>query len=215
MNGFRCALAMFSGRIILNFGISERLRAFRYPIFTGGVVEKNSICSAAFCESAALQENLLPAFSRLNRYVTISPLRPLCVKMRLEHSAECDKRKNKNNRTAIYAQSKAEGILNRFVCPKGCLRRNSRRPFPLLHPAICAIVTTFREKVSPSRWRNAKGGRDGKELLYRIIFYRKYGKNLLQIDNKRCIIYKWLWKPDTSSTDRLSLPVLRILCRRR
>ena len=87
--------------------------------------------------------------------------------------------------------------------------------FSLLPPAICAIVTSFREKVSPSRWRNAKGGRDGKELLYRIIFYRKYGKNLLQIDNKRCIIYKWLWKPDTSSTDRLSLPVLRILCRRR
>ena len=114
MNGFRCALAMFSGRIILNFGISERLRAFRYPIFTGGVVEKNSICSATFCESAALQENLLPAFSRLNRYVTIFPLRPLCVKMCLEHSAECDKRKNKNNRTAIYAQSTAEGILNRF-----------------------------------------------------------------------------------------------------
>ena len=87
--------------------------------------------------------------------------------------------------------------------------------FSLLTPAICAIVTSFREKVSPSRWRNAKGGRDGKELLHRIIFYRKYGKNLLQIDNKRCIIYKWLWKPDTSSTDRLSLPVLRILCRRR
>ena len=87
--------------------------------------------------------------------------------------------------------------------------------FSLPTPAICAIVTSFREKVSPSRWRTAKGGRDGKELLYRIIFYRKYGKNLLQIDNKRCIIYKWLWKPDTSSTDRLSLPVLRILCRRR
>ena len=84
----RCTLAMFSGRIILNFGISERLRAFRYPIFTGGVVEKNSICSATFCESAALQENLLPAFSRLNRYVTIFPLRPLCVKMRLERPAE-------------------------------------------------------------------------------------------------------------------------------
>ncbi len=118
MNGFRCALAMFSGKIILNFGISERLRAFRYPIFTGGVVEKNSICSATFCESAALQENLLPAFSRLNRYVTIFPLRPLCVKMRLERSAERDKRKNKNNPSSDYAQSTAEGILNRFVCPK-------------------------------------------------------------------------------------------------
>ena len=81
-------------------------------------MEKNSICSAAFCESAALQEKLLPAFSRPTRHVTIFPLRPLCVKMRLEHSAECDKRKNKNNRTAIYAQSTAEGILNRFVCPK-------------------------------------------------------------------------------------------------
>ena len=87
--------------------------------------------------------------------------------------------------------------------------------FLSLPPAICAIVTSFREKVSPSRWRNAKAGQGRKELLYRIIFYRKYGKNLLQIDNKRCIIYKWLWKPDTSSTDRLSLPVLRILCRRR
>ena len=30
-----CALAMFSGRIIFSFGIAERLRAFRYPIFTG------------------------------------------------------------------------------------------------------------------------------------------------------------------------------------
>ena len=36
-----CALAMFSGRIIFVFGIAERLRAFRYPIFTGGVVEEN------------------------------------------------------------------------------------------------------------------------------------------------------------------------------
>ena len=118
MNGFRCALAMFSGRIILNFGISERLRAFRYPIFTGEVVEENSICSAAFCESAALQEKLLPAFSRLPHHVTIFPLRPLCVKMRLERSAERDKRKNKNNPSSDDAQSAAEGILNRFICPK-------------------------------------------------------------------------------------------------
>ena len=92
----------------------------------------------------------------------------------------------------------------------------ARYPFFLsLPPAICAIVTSFREKVSPSRWRTAKAGRGRKELLHRIIFYRKYGKNLLQIDNKRCIIYKWLWKPDTSSADRDFLPVLRILCRRR
>ena len=49
------ALRIFSGKIILNFGISERLRAFRYPIFTEGVITANGICSAAFCESAALR----------------------------------------------------------------------------------------------------------------------------------------------------------------
>ena len=69
-NGFRCALAIFSGKIILNFGISERLRAFRYPIFTEGVVEENclstvalfhmkkgedAIRSAALSQKAALQ----------------------------------------------------------------------------------------------------------------------------------------------------------------
>ena len=46
---------MFSGKIILNFGVLKSLRAFQNPIFTGGVVEENGICSAAFCESAALR----------------------------------------------------------------------------------------------------------------------------------------------------------------
>ena len=49
------ALRIFSGKIIYKFGIPERLRTLRYSIFTGGVVEKNGICSAAFCESAALR----------------------------------------------------------------------------------------------------------------------------------------------------------------
>ena len=30
-----CALGMFSGKIILNFGVQKRLRAFLNPIFTG------------------------------------------------------------------------------------------------------------------------------------------------------------------------------------
>ena len=52
-----CALAIISGRKLYIFGIAERLRALRYPIFTGGVVEGNGICNAAFCESAALRED--------------------------------------------------------------------------------------------------------------------------------------------------------------
>ena len=35
MNAHRIALGIFSGKIILNFGIAERLRTLRYPIFTG------------------------------------------------------------------------------------------------------------------------------------------------------------------------------------
>ena len=42
-----CALAIFRGKIIFIFGIAERLRTLRYPIFTGGVVEENGICGAA------------------------------------------------------------------------------------------------------------------------------------------------------------------------
>ena len=51
----RCTLRIFSGKNILNFGFQESLRTFLKPIFTGGVVTENGICSAAFCESAALR----------------------------------------------------------------------------------------------------------------------------------------------------------------
>ena len=58
---------MFSGKIILNFGVQKRLRAFLYPIFTGGVVEENGICSAAFCESAALRAGARSPLGELSR----------------------------------------------------------------------------------------------------------------------------------------------------
>ena len=54
-NVLRCAVHINSGRIIYNFGFQESLRTFLKPIFTGGDVEETGICSAAFCESAALR----------------------------------------------------------------------------------------------------------------------------------------------------------------
>ena len=48
---------MFSGKNIFNRAKPERLRTLRLCIFTGGVVEENGICSAAFCESMALRES--------------------------------------------------------------------------------------------------------------------------------------------------------------
>ena len=50
-----CAMAMFSGKNIYNFAILENLRIFQNCLFTGGVVEENGICGAAFYESAALR----------------------------------------------------------------------------------------------------------------------------------------------------------------
>ena len=54
------ALRIFSGKDIYNFAILENLRIFQNCLFTGGVVEENGICSAAFCESAALRACPLP-----------------------------------------------------------------------------------------------------------------------------------------------------------
>ena len=69
------ALRINSGRIILNFGFQESLRTFLKPIFTGGVVKGNGICSAAFCESAALRES----FGQTARFTgALAPPRGSC-----------------------------------------------------------------------------------------------------------------------------------------
>ena len=61
------ALRIFSGKNILNFGFQESLRTFLKPIFTGGVVTENGICSAAFCESAALGAGARSPLGELSR----------------------------------------------------------------------------------------------------------------------------------------------------
>ena len=88
---------MFSGIIIFNFGVQESLRTFLNPFFTGRVVEG----SAALAQQAALQ---MP-------FTVTTPL----VKMRLERSAERDKRENLKIPSAIDAQSASGGHLKSFT----------------------------------------------------------------------------------------------------
>ena len=45
-----CALGIISGKIIFNFGIAERLRTLRYPIFADGDITENDICSTRFLQ---------------------------------------------------------------------------------------------------------------------------------------------------------------------
>ena len=61
------ALRIFSGKDIYNFAILENLRIFQNCLFTGGVVEENGICSAAFYESAALRASACSPSGELSR----------------------------------------------------------------------------------------------------------------------------------------------------
>ena len=61
------ALRIISGIIIYNFGVQESLRTFLKPIFTGGVVTGNCICSAAFYESMALRAGACSPSGELSR----------------------------------------------------------------------------------------------------------------------------------------------------
>ena len=67
MNALRFALRIISGKNIYNFAILENLRIFQNCLFTGGVVTENSICSAAFCESAALRAGARSPLGELSR----------------------------------------------------------------------------------------------------------------------------------------------------
>ena len=52
-------MRIISGKNILNRAMPERLRTLRHCIFTGGVVKRNGICSAASYGSAALAAGVL------------------------------------------------------------------------------------------------------------------------------------------------------------
>ena len=62
-NGLRVALAIFSGKISLKFGLPERRQTLRESIFTGRVAAASDICSAASFGSAALRKNLAMPFA--------------------------------------------------------------------------------------------------------------------------------------------------------
>ena len=61
------ALGIVSRNSILDFGVADRRRAFRYSFFTGGVVMENGRCSAASYGSAALTVGVLAPPGELSR----------------------------------------------------------------------------------------------------------------------------------------------------
>ena len=55
LNGLRLRSGHLQRKNYFKFRVCRALRSATNAIFTGGVVAENSICSAAFCESAALR----------------------------------------------------------------------------------------------------------------------------------------------------------------
>ena len=60
LNGLRLRSGHVQRKKYFKFRVCRALRSAPNAIFTGGVVTANGICSAAFCESAALRAGTLP-----------------------------------------------------------------------------------------------------------------------------------------------------------
>ena len=64
------ALRIISGRIILNFGVQKRLRAFLNPIFTDGVVTENGIAAPLSAKAWRCGRALAPPGGAVKRSET-------------------------------------------------------------------------------------------------------------------------------------------------
>ena len=59
-----CALGRISGKFIFDFGIAERLRTLRYPIFTGGNVTENDNSGTCFLRKCGAAGNFKSLISK-------------------------------------------------------------------------------------------------------------------------------------------------------
>ena len=135
LNGFRCALAIFSGKLFL-IRDSETPAGVSESPFHGWGVKSSSICSTAFCESAVLRG--YPFRHRLRRchlpqgdgfwqWRESFRLRPSLEKATLENPQIFQSCKHKNILSAIYAQSERGAHSKPFLLtnynaqsPRGC-----------------------------------------------------------------------------------------------
>ena len=83
------------------------------------------------------------------------------VKMRLERSAERDKREIINNHSAIHAQSNAEGILNRFACKAPI--------FSLIHNFVPHLLGKLPPGTFMGRQNFRLSGIKGARMLFSFI----------------------------------------------
>ena len=146
---------------------------------------ENGICSATFCESAAQRRGLVAYFSWLAlsvkacricqippfvAYAASVPLFVTCGDISPRPGRICPGRgKSFLKVGALGSPRKLHLFAKASPFGRGGCERSEQTerarllslcdvPFLLPTPAICAITTTFREKVSSQRWRKPKTG---------------------------------------------------------
>jgi len=204
LNALRVALGIVRGKFILIFGIAERLLAFRYPIFTGGVWRETAFAAPLSAKARRCGANLHRFREASARPGALFFSRKLCrhAKDPISKGAGTEQSEMTGGgsfsrrepspsslRDARFLKVGARGSprklylfakaspFDRLPRP-GEVARSARRGIrwiseakterarllplcdflSLLTPAICAITTTFREKVSSPRWRKPKAG---------------------------------------------------------
>ena len=137
LNGFRFALAIFGGRIILIRAMPGSLRTVRHCIFTGRVVEESGICCAGFlrkhprCRERPHPLRPLTAFAStspkgrgLGTEIKFAATTPP-VKIAFVAARRPQQTRNKNILSAVHGQSKAEAIQNRPAIRKDAEKNQS------------------------------------------------------------------------------------------
>ena len=131
------ALGIVSRNSILDFGVAERLRAFRYSFFTGGVVMENGRCSAASYGSATLRT--FPTIAARNKKaIVFASLHQRWL--RIGAADEARTRYLHLGKVALYQMS--YGRILHVACRGFCSRRRW-----LLYRTAAPLSTTNFQKL--------------------------------------------------------------------
>ncbi len=149
------ALGIVSRNSILDFGVAERLRAFRYSFFTGGVVMENGRCSAASYGSATLRT--FPTIAARNKKaIVFASLHQRWL--RIGAADEARTRYLHLGKVALYQMSYGRILETLLGLLTGASDRNRTNDTGIFSPLLYRL--SYRGKYDPDRARTDDPQRD-------------------------------------------------------
>ena len=176
------ALGIVSRNSILDFGVAERLRAFRYSFFTGGVVMENGRCSAASYGSATLRT--FPTIAARNKKaIVFASLHQRWL--RIGAADEARTRYLHLGKVALYQMSYGRIFGAFFPAPSRAILANFGAPAKACEARFCGekekVLHDFRCGASDRNRTNDTG--IFSPLLYRLSYRGKYDPDRARTDD--------------------------------